>query len=80
MQQCEWTWVTLHLLREFRENLDQNYTFVNKELQLEMPQSSSLQDLRLVSDKSLQGKFRIERDIQATDMEDGQIGEVIQND
>lgn len=80
MQQHEWTWVTLHLLREFRENLNQNYTFVNKELQLEMPQSSSLQDLHLVSDKSLQGKFRIERDIQATDMEDGQIGEVIQND
>lgn len=80
MQQREWTWVTLHLLREFRENLNQNYTFVNKELQLEMPQSSSLQDLHLVSDKSLQGKFRIERDIQATDMEDGQIGEVIQND
>lgn len=80
MQQREWTWVTLHLLREFRENLDQNYTFVNKESQLEMPQSSSLQDLHLVSDKSLQEKFRIERDIQATDVEDGQIGEVIHND
>lgn len=53
---------------------------MNKELQLEMLWSNSLQDSRVVLDTETQGKFRIESDTQVADLEDGQIGEVTRDD